>query len=158
MSTQAILFLLLGFIILALVGVITFLLFRFYKTNKKIEELLEKGNAKDLKTLLLSQKDKSTEIEEDFKGVLLRVKKLEDICETAVQKISVVRYNPFGDVGGNQSFAIALLDRKNNGFLISSLYIKEGSRVYAKPVKGGKSDHALSKEETEALNAAINTK
>jgi len=61
-------------------------------------------------------------------------------------------------MGGNQSFVIALLDDKNNGFVISSLFIKEGNRVYAKAVKDGKSDHLLSDEEKEAINRAMGTK
>ena len=59
-------------------------------------------------------------------------------------------------MGGNQSFVIALLDEENNGFVITSLFIKEGSRVYTKAIKAGKSDHVLSKEELEAVNKAIN--
>ena len=58
-------------------------------------------------------------------------------------------------MGGNQSFIIALLDGKNNGFVISSLFVKEGSRVYTKEIKAGKSDYKLSKEELEAIERAI---
>ncbi|MCX6722418.1 MAG: DUF4446 family protein [Candidatus Staskawiczbacteria bacterium] len=75
-----------------------------------------------------------------------------------MQKTGIVRFNPFNEMGGNQSFVIALLDDKNNGFVISSLFSKEGNRVYAKTVKAGKSDHMLSSEEVEALNMAINSK
>ena len=60
-------------------------------------------------------------------------------------------------MGGNQSFVIALLDDKNNGFVISSLFIKEGNRVYAKAVKDGKSDYLLSNEEKEAIAIAMGT-
>ena len=73
-------------------------------------------------------------------------------------KIGVVRFNPFNDMGGNQSFIIAMLDNKNNGFVISSLFVKDGNRVYTKTVKQGKSDYVLSKEEIEAINRAINSK
>jgi hypothetical protein len=61
-------------------------------------------------------------------------------------------------MGGNQSFVIALLDDKNNGFVISSLFVKEGNRVYAKAIREGKSDYLLSKEEVEAINRAVNAK
>jgi hypothetical protein len=96
-------------------------------------------------------------LEEEIKTAFLRIKNLEDISEKAIKKTGIVRFNPFNEVGGNQSFVIALLDDKNNGFIISSLFFKEGNRVYAKAIKNGKSDHLLSNEEEEALKKAINS-
>ena len=65
-----------------------------------------------------------------------------------------MRFNPFEDTGGDQSFALALLDRENNGIIISSLYGREGTRVYAKAVDHGTPKHAISEEEREALERA----
>jgi hypothetical protein len=157
MSIQAILFLLLGIIILILIIINAILLWYFHKTNKKIDTLLENGKIKDFKDIFLSQKEKNNDLEKDIKDAFLKIKNLEDTCENTIQKIGVVRFNPFNDMGGNQSFVIALLDNKNDGFLISSLFVKEGSRVYTKAVKNGKSDHTLLKEETEAIEKAINS-
>jgi hypothetical protein len=97
-------------------------------------------------------------LEDKIKEAFLKIKSLEDICEITIQKTGIIRFNPFNEMGGNQSFVIALLDNKNNGFVISSLFVKEGNRVYAKAIKGGKSDHLLSNEEVEAINKAINAK
>ena len=69
----------------------------------------------------------------------------------SIQKVGVVRFNPFKETGGNQSFSIALLDSKDNGLVISSLFTRQGTRIYAKPVKNGKSTYQLSKEELEAI-------
>jgi hypothetical protein len=157
MSTQAIIFLLLGGVILVLVFINAFLLIRFNKTNKKLDELLENGKVKDLKDIFLSQKEKNDNLGKDIKEAFAKIEDLEETCETTIQKIGVVRFNPFNDIGGNQSFVIALLDNKNNGFLISSLFVKDGSRVYTKEVKQGKIDHTLLKEEAEAINKAINS-
>ena len=145
----------LGIVILALVAINAFLLKYFYNTNKKIDTLLENGKVKDFKDIFLSQKDKNDDLEKNIKEAFSKIKNLEDICKTTIQKMGVVRFNPFNDIGGDQSFVIALLDDRNNGFLISSLFIKEGSRVYTKAVKNGKSDHTLLKEETEAIEKAI---
>jgi len=158
MSIQTIIFLVLGAVILVLVAINGFLLRYFYKTNQKIDRLLEKGKIKDFKDIFLSQKDKNNDLEEKIKEAFLKIKNLEDISETTIRKIGVVRFNPFNDMGGNQSFVIALLDDKNNGFVISSLFVKEGNRVYAKAIKDGKSDHLLSNEEIEAINRATNSK
>ena len=154
MALQAILFLSLGIVILILVAINGFLLWYFYKTNKKIDTLLEKGKIKDFKNIFLSQKEKNNDLEEQIKEAFLKIKNLDNISERTIQKVGVVRFNPFNDLGGNQSFVIALLDNQNNGFVISSLFIKEGNRVYAKFINAGKSDHLLSKEEMEAISHA----
>ena len=65
--------------------------------------------------------------------------------------MGVVRYNPFSDTGSDQSFSIALLDSDNNGMVITSLYSRDGNRVYAKPVKNNVSEYSLSNEEKEAI-------
>lgn len=144
--------------VFALMVVNAFLLWKFNQTNKKIDTLLEKGKIKDFKDVFLSQKEKHSELEDQLKEVFLKIKSLEDVCKITIQKTGVVRFNPFDNMGGNQSFVIALLDGKNNGFVISSLFVKEGNRVYAKSVKDGKSDHLLSKEEIEAIDKAIKSK
>ncbi len=143
-------------VVLVLVAVNLFLLRTFRQTNEKLDKLLEKGKIKEFKDIFLSQKEKAEGLEEKINEAFLKIKNIEDICETTIRKIGVVRYNPFNDVGGNQSFVIAMLDDKNNGFIISSLFVKDSSRVYSKTVKQGKSDYVLSDEEVEAINRAIN--
>jgi hypothetical protein len=68
--------------------------------------------------------------------------------------VGLVRYNTFEDTGGNQSFALALLDANGDGWVLSSLHARATTRVYAQVVKGGKSDAALSDEETAAIRQA----
>lgn len=155
MDTLIILLIALGATLLAFVVLNVVLFFYSYKINKKFDLLLENGKIKDLKDIFFKQIDKTKEQEEAINEVITRVKNLENISEKTFQKVGVVRFNPFTNVGGNQSFAIALLDRQNNGFVISSLFIKEGSRVYAKAIKNGKSEHSLSTEEQEALKRAM---
>jgi len=71
-----------------------------------------------------------------------------------VQKIGLVRFNPFKEVGGDHSFSLALLDGKNTGFVITGLHTRERTRVYLKGVVNGKSDLELSEEEKKALSSA----
>lgn len=158
MSTQTIIFLSSGIIILLLAAVNIFLIFYLYRTNSKLDKLLEKGKIKDFKSILLAQKDRNDDLEEKIKEAFSKIKNIEDVCETTIQKVGIVRFNPFNEMGGNQSFVVALLDNKNNGFLISSLFIKDGSRVYAKTIKQGKPDYLLSNEESEAINRAMKSK
>jgi hypothetical protein len=73
----------------------------------------------------------------------------------SVQCVGLVRFNPFQDTGGDQSFALALLDRGGDGVVVSSLHSRTGTRFYAKPVKGGTSHLSLSDEEVRAVSEAM---
>jgi hypothetical protein len=82
---------------------------------------------------------------------------IEAASRRSIQRVGLVRFNPFEDTGGNQSFALALTDALGNGFVISSLHSRTGTRVYAKTIAGGRAESALSEEEGEALRQALAT-
>ena len=84
-----------------------------------------------------------------------RIGELEKIAKISLQKAGFLRFNPFHDTGGDQSFSLALLDGENNGVVVSSLYTREGARIYAKEIKGGKAKQALSGEEQKVLEDAV---
>lgn len=152
-------FFLLFLLILGLIVVLNAVLVLYLVNLKKRFDLLfEDKKTKNLKEIFLNQVEKIKKHELEFKELTEKIKKLEKTSEISFQKIGIIRFNPFNDIGGNQSFAIALLDSQNNGFVISSLFIKEGSRIYAKTIKNGKSDHPLSKEEKKALERATTAK
>jgi hypothetical protein len=79
----------------------------------------------------------------------------EERSATSLQHIGLVRFNPFEDTGSDQSFAIALLDDRRDGVVISSLHGRSNTRVFAKPVEDGSSRHTLSEEEAQAIRIAI---
>jgi len=72
----------------------------------------------------------------------------------AVQHVGLVRFNPFEDTGGSQSFALALLDANADGIVMSSLHSRTGTRVYVRAILGGRSEATLSAEEVAALRDA----
>ncbi len=74
-----------------------------------------------------------------------------------LQKIAVLKYNPFEETGGDQSFSLALLNGKLDGVVITSLHSRSGTRIYLKDIKSGKSELELSKEEAQVLKKAIET-
>lgn len=84
-----------------------------------------------------------------------RIKIAEAIGSISIQKVGFIRFNPFSETGGDNSFALTLLDRKNNGVIISSLYARESVRVYGKSVEAGTSTHPLSEEEKKSLIEAL---
>lgn len=81
----------------------------------------------------------------------------EDQARRAVQRVGVVRFNPFEDTGSNQSFALALLDSEANGVVLSSLHSRQVTRMYLKHIAAGRSETPLSDEEAEALRRAGST-
>jgi hypothetical protein len=85
------------------------------------------------------------------------VTKLDISVTASVQCVGLVRYNPFEETGGDQSFALALLDRRGNGVVISGLHGRTATRFYAKPVRGGTSPLSLSDEEAQAVKQALGT-
>lgn len=112
----------------------------------------KKAEPKNLKEVLTQFK----ELEKSFEEVSKELENLKKESQFHVQKVGIVRYNPFSEVGGDQSFSLALLDGKDNGLVITSLYTREGNRVYGKPVKKGGSEYLLSEEEKQAINKAKN--
>lgn len=87
-----------------------------------------------------------------------QAQQLEETLRQSLQQVGVVRFNPFSDTGGDQSFAIALLDAQGDGVVLSGLYSRAGVRVYAKPVEGGTSTYHLSAEEEEAIVRALRSR
>lgn len=80
---------------------------------------------------------------------------LERLGRHSIQKVGVVRFNPFADTGGDQSFAMALLDAEGNGIVLSSLHSRTDTRIFAKQVQGGRSRYQLSDEEQDAIRKAL---
>jgi hypothetical protein len=87
-----------------------------------------------------------------------RLEKLEKEEPRFFQKLGLVRFNPFKEMGGDQSFSLALLDKENSGFIITSLNSRQGNRIFAKPLNKGNSTYQLSEEEKQAVEEAKNFK
>lgn len=82
------------------------------------------------------------------------LQKLQNNFRLSVQKVGVVRFNPFADGGGNFSFSIALLDGRGTGLVITSMHGREQNRIYSKKILGGKSESQLTEEEQQAITLA----
>jgi hypothetical protein len=82
------------------------------------------------------------------------IAQLQHVLPTALQRFGIVRFNPFDDTGGDQSFALCVADEAGNGFVMSSLHRRTESKVYAKPLAAWQSQYSLSAEEQQALGIA----
>ncbi len=83
-----------------------------------------------------------------------KTRQLERTLKNAIQHMGLVRFNPFRDTGGNQSFTWAISDGHGDGIVVSSLHSREGTRIYAKPLTGWESPYPLTDEEKQAVERA----
>jgi hypothetical protein len=134
-------------------------LFKITAIGKKSEIFFEGKDGKSLEELMLKSLS-------DIKSLDIEIQELYNISNTihklslaSIHKVGIVRFNPFGDIGGDQSFSVAFLDGKNSGVVISSLHTKEGTRVYAKPIDKGEADkYPLTEEEKNVVKIAMKNK
>lgn len=117
-------------------------MFQFFKKNKK-----EPQNFKEILSHFRN-------LERNFEKLSEDLENFKKESKFSIQKVGIVRFNPFAEVGSDQSFSIALLDGNDSGLVITSLYSREGNRVYGKPIKNGQSQYSLSKEERKAIEKA----
>ena len=154
-------FILIGMFVLILVlltlNIILFI--RIKRINSSAELFFSGKNGKDLEEVINSQEKAILKTEKDIKELFDGYEKIFNIAAKGIQKVGVVRYNPFKDMGGNQSFSIALLDRNDTGLLITTLATRDGARVFSKTVTNGdNADFPLIEEEKKAIKAAKTSK
>ncbi|HOA80116.1 MAG TPA: DUF4446 family protein, partial [Defluviitaleaceae bacterium] len=94
------------------------------------------------------------EVEKDYKNINKEIRSIRKDLSKCIKKVGIVRYNAFGDMGGDLCFAVALLDENDDGVVINGIYSREGSNTYAKPVEKGASSYNLSNEEIKAIKIA----
>ncbi len=124
---------------------------RFGGYQKKQAELLAGEGGANLQEIILGHKKLLASYNKNLRELGKILEELVENNKLNVQKVGIVRFNPFADTGGNMSFAMALLDGHNNGIVISSLHSREATRIYAKPVERGESKYPLTNEEKEAI-------
>ena len=134
----------------------------FAKTHilsKRTTALFEGKDGTDLETILLRHTEELKNIDKEIQELFDISNTIHTMSSQGLHKIGIVRFNPFKDIGGDQSFAIALLDAGNSGIVLSSLHTRDGTRIYTKPVLHGVAKgHELSEEEKRAIKIATPTK
>lgn len=146
-------FLLFGFVVIFLwLFIISFFLFRNLSHYNKLGKGLAEKNFKSIIENLLKDVNVAKKDIDSLKSYCDKIQR-EGLLH--IQKIGLVRFNPFKDTGGDQSFILSLVDGNDTGVIISGLYARSGTRWYAKRVLKGKSvGHELSEEEKKALKEA----
>lgn len=146
-SSLTIILLFIGFIILIISS---------RKISNKYNKFMKKiGNGKNIEEDLEKFMNKVDQVGKQNSEIISLCKNLDEDVSKCIQKIGIVRYSAFKDTGSDLSFAVALLDEKNNGIVFNGIYSREMSNIYAKPVENGNSTYTLSEEEIQAIEKAI---
>jgi len=128
---------------------------RIRRATDAYRSLVSDSQGGSLQNLLDSHLGKVIEVGSKMEELAKLYDGLEVRSRGSLQHVGVVRFNPFEDTGSDQSFAIALLDDRRDGIVLSSLHGRGQTRVFAKPVEGGESKHQLSDEEAQAIRVAV---
>lgn len=120
-------------------------------TEKRLKRFFLGKKAKDLEDTIMILEQEIAKLSKARDNIEKNILVINGKLKKSIRGLEAIRFNPFPDQGSNQSFAIGMLDEEGDGVVISSLYSRERMSIFAKPIKGGKSEYELSAEEKEAL-------
>lgn len=147
------------FVILVLIGIFLWLVvlsLYIYQTSAQYKRLVKGTTKESLSDILDKILNTADAQKKEIDKVRVKLDELGKEGMTHVQKIGIVRFNPFADTGGDQSFVLAILDGTDTGIVLTSLHNRGVTRWYAKNVKEGKGvSHELSEEEIKAIQQGI---
>lgn len=157
--TQEMILILLGVLAVAVVVLFILCIVLFVKINKqkKRYDFFMGANRRpthNLETKIEEYFETSKEIESKYAKLLDMVTDMDKTDKSKIQKVGLIRYNPFDEMGGNLCFALALLDGNDNGVVLNGIHSRTGSFTYAKPIEMGVSTYMLSEEEIKAVDVA----
>lgn len=136
-------------------GIVVIILLWILSIELRFKKFFAGTKARDLEEMIFLVGKKINQVEETQQRIDKNLTTIDNRLNKSIRNIETIRFNPFVDGGGNQSFAIALMNDDSNGVVISSLYARDRMSIFAKPIINGKSDFELSNEEKEVLERAI---
>ncbi|MGI5852783.1 MAG: DUF4446 family protein [Bacillota bacterium] len=150
-----IIYLVLAALVLLLLVTVAVLLFRVSSLKKRYERLMLRDDGVDLEGLINSYKIVAEDLTQRSEKLEQVTDQITKEMEQHIQNVALVRYSAFEQGGGELSFSAALLDKKGDGVIFTSIFGRDEARFYGKPVKGGKSEYSLSEEERQAIKDAM---
>lgn len=146
-------------IIIVLLLILVIVLFKSISTlENRYRRFMRGTNGKNIEDIILKQIDNIEVANNNSNTALEECNKLNEKLKGCVQRVAIMRYKAFEDVGSDLSFSIAILDDNSDGIILTGIYGREDSTTYAKPIDKGISRYDLSEEEIHVLNEAINKK
>lgn len=121
----------------------------------RLKRIFAGTKARNLEEMIVTVGKRINQLEEKEEKIDHHLIQVDSRLDKSIRNIETIRFNPFVDAGGNQSFAIAFMNDEKNGVVISSLYARDRMSIFAKPIVNGKSAFELSSEEKEVLEKAV---
>jgi hypothetical protein len=143
---------------LVLTVLVLFLTVHLSKKLKQYRFLVKDNEDKDLEQVLVNLSEKMNDNGLKVAQIIKDFGDFKEQSKFSLQKWGLIRFKAFNNTGGDQSFALALMNAYSDGLVISSIFGREESIVYCKPIKNGISVYPLSNEEQEAINQALKSK
>lgn len=128
--------------------------FRLIRLTRTLRLLFTGRSGADLEQVLRDYMERMDRVDETVRAVHARAARIEEKAPLTISHLGIVRFNPFADKGGDQSFAVAFLDDHGDGVVFTGLHSRSEVRVYAKPIVGNASTYPLTSEESEAIARA----
>lgn len=146
-----------GFVVIMLVLVVTVIAqgAKLRTMRRKYDTMMAGSGVEDLEGLLLDLKNQNEMLEEELREQKTLLEATQVKIREMKSNIAMKRYNAFGERGNDLSFSLAILDDDSNGIVLTSLYNRENSYIYSKPLQNGQSQYALSPEEKEVVTLAL---
>lgn len=119
------------------------------------EMMTGEETGRDFESMLLRHIEETHAVAAENRELQIDNRRISELLDRAVTRVGVVRFRAFEDMGSDLSYAVALLDAHNDGVVLSSIFGREDSRSYVKPIEAGKSTYTLTNEEDEAIRQAM---
>ena len=153
-----------GIILIFVLGVLLIVLVYMIKISMKMSRFIKKYkmfmrgmDGASLERAFAARFNQMDLLEENSRNHMEEIRKIKDVQNITLNKVAIVKYDAFKEMGGKLSFALAMLDKENNGFVMNAIHSSDGCYTYVKEIVKGESYVVLGEEEKEALRQAVNS-
>ena len=145
----------LGVLVIIMYVIIINLYMNLSYLKKRYRKMMAGADGANLERMLIGHIDETKAVVEENARIKEENKRIAGLLQKALTRVGVVRFRAFEDMGSDLSYAVALLDSHNNGVVLSSIFGREDSRSYVKPITNGSSSYTMTQEEEQALHDAM---
>ena len=153
-----------GIILIFVLGVLLIVLVYMIKISMKMSRFIKKYkmfmrglDGASLERAFAARFNQMDLLEENSRNHMEEIRKIKEVQNITFNKVAIVKYDAFKEMGGKLSFALAMLDKENNGFVMNAIHSSDGCYTYVKEIVKGESYVVLGEEEKEALRQAVNS-
>ena len=153
-----------GIILIFVLGVLLIVLVYMIKISMKMSRFIKKYkmfmrglDGASLERAFAARFNQMDLLEENSRNHMEEIRKIKEVQNITLNKVAIVKYDAFKEMGGKLSFALAMLDKENNGFVMNAIHSSDGCNTYVKEIVKGESYVVLGEEEKEALRQAVNS-